>query len=368
MHTTKASDQLNLTPFGHSRGSIVEKNNFMNQKSFGAIVGGAERNDQNQAPGSSFYIHDLRDNLTSYIPVDFVIHSLFPHPHDSHTYVAVPKILNKAAIVRVASREVSSFTSITGYDFYGHAAYSPSGDCFYTAERNAQGKGKVGIRNSIDGFLQREIDLPSYGPHDCKLVDQGRTLAIALDGTISRGNMWFKSQNSAIYFISMEDGSVLETSEFESLSTMIGHFQISQTGVVVGALAKPFKSDESGVLVMGRRGEKLNLCPSPDEFQERFKTSSLSLVIDERKQVVVLTSPEANLVSFWDLRSQSFIRGFDIPHPRGVTLDESHYYVSAKNGKIHRINSDNLESEVVKAGDELPSSHLSFIPETKFRV
>jgi hypothetical protein len=42
---------------------------------------------------------------------------------------------------------------------------------------------------------------------------------------------------------------------------------------------------------------------------------SLSLCIDEPSQVVGVTNPDGNIVTFWDLLGKKFVKRLDLPRP-----------------------------------------------------
>ena len=72
--------------------------------------------------------------------------------------------------------------------FYGHGVFDPTGRLLFATENDvASGQGVLGVYDAADGY-RRVGELPAHGvgPHDVALLPDGRTLAVANGGILTR--------------------------------------------------------------------------------------------------------------------------------------------------------------------------------------
>jgi len=106
----------------------------------------------------------------------------------------------------------------------------------------------------------------------------------------------------------------------------------------------------------------------PAEVVERMIGESLSLCVDEPSQVVGVTNPDGNVVTFWDLTRQRFVKRLELPAPRGLTktLDEEYLVLSYGAGTLTLVEPSTLEPVSHRHVDKstLSGSHIfSWDPE-----
>jgi len=85
--------------------------------------------------------------------------------------------------------------------------------------------------------------------------------------------------------------------------------------------------------------------------------------------VVGVTNPDGNVVTFWDLARQRFVKRLELPAPRGLTktLDEEYLVLSYGAGTLTLVEPSTLEPVSFRrvdksTGDALRLSHLQLGP------
>ncbi|MEO1091830.1 MAG: DUF1513 domain-containing protein, partial [Pseudomonadota bacterium] len=108
---------------------------------------------------------------------------------------------------------VRRIDAAAGRHFYGHGTFTADGRFLLTSENDyATGEGRLGIRDTTDGFRQvGEIPSHGVGPHDVRLMPDGRTLVVANGGIrthpdFERTKLNLETMRPTLAFVDLADG------------------------------------------------------------------------------------------------------------------------------------------------------------------
>lgn len=272
----------------------------------------------------------------SRIAVKHSIHGIIAVPDRPEQIVALQKRGHGGALISLTEGEViQPLEKPANRQFYGHGSFSVTGDLFFNTETDLaeEYRGALVVRDSKS---LRIIDsLPTYGaaPHDCRLIDGGKVLAVTNGGgPISTSSQAYHRPNIA--YIELASGRLLEKFEFDNAHLNAGHLQVSAAGDLVavssfrdGLEATP---DITGGISIKPQGKPFRTLNQPAELVTKLFGETLSTVIHEQSQTFATTTPQGDTLAFWNLKSGILQRAEWLPQPKGVELreDGSAYVVS----------------------------------------
>jgi hypothetical protein len=309
-------------------------------------------------------LFDLDMDLTRTVPMEFFGHGLAQHPKEPGRGVIFEKKGPGCCEVDLrAGRVTRPITTPPHRAFYGHGAFSRDGALLFATENHLETKtGLICVR---DGKTYAEIgEFPTYGksPHDCHLVDEGRTLVITNGG----GLMGDTSDDGApsVTFVDARSTKLLERLTFDTPRLNAGHLATTPGRDLV-AISAPREglppTERGGVTIRTGQGPFVTMT-KPEEIVSRMVGESLSLCIVEERAVVGVTNPDGNIVTFWDMKAKRFLKKLELPAPRGFTrtLDGAYLALSYGAGTLTLLSPQTLEPvprhRVAKS--ELSGSHI----------
>ena len=309
-------------------------------------------------------LFDLDGDTSRTVPMDFFGHGLAQHPKEPRRGVIFEKKGPGCCEVDlVEGRVTRPITTPKERAFYGHGAFSSDGAVLFATENRLETKtGLVCVR---DGKTYAEIgEFPTYGksPHDCHLIDEGRTLAITNGG----GVLGDVAEDAApsVTFVDTRSTKLLERLTFSNSRINAGHLALTGGRDLV-AISAPREglpaSERGGVTIRTGRGPFVTMT-DPEDVVSRMVGESLSLCFVEEKGVVGVTNPDGNIVTFWDMAEKRFVKKLELPAPRGFakTLDGTHLVLSYGAGALTLLSQDTLEPVPLHrvAKSELSGSHV----------
>lgn len=291
-------------------------------RSLGVLVGATRLvTQEGEEQGFSLDLLDLDagDTVPSRIRLPFPGHGFALRPRGRGEAAVFEKRGCGGCIVDlVAQRIVRPIEPTAGHAFYGHGAYSRTGDVLFVVETQLDNlQGAVSVRDAVTfGVLGR---LSTYGiaPHDCHLVENGQTLVVT-NGGGPAGSAKLPSVN----FIDVASGTLLESHEFRSCKINAGHVALL-AGREFAAVSAPLAGlplRSPGGVTLRRCGEKAVTIDAPKAVTSRLVGEALSVVIHPGLRVAVVTHPEANRLTFWSLDAGVLEATLELPQPRGVTI------------------------------------------------
>ncbi len=335
----------------------------------GLILGGGQGLHQGQQIYflSAVNLNSAKPDI-SHIPLDFLGHGLSFNPLNSNLVSIFEKKGPGACELNLMTGETRKIETDKSRFFYGHGVYvldqksnlgfqnkiEPKSTAPTKSFSNLKllstetvlstGEGLIVIRDAMT--LKIEGQFPSYGanPHDCKLIENGSVLAITNGGAPIGQN-----PKPSVTYVDVYTQKLLEKFEIEDQRLNAGHLAISNNMdlVVVSAPRLGLPETDNGSIslmlnnnVKGLSNTKSNIQLSaqkklitltePKAIIDRLKSETLSLCIDERRGIIVATSPTGNLVTFWNLKTGQFISSLEMPKPRGIiqSKDKAYFLIS----------------------------------------
>lgn len=263
------------------------------------------------------------------IPMSFFGHGIAADPLNPHRISVFEKRGRGACEIDLGLGRVSrTLHTADNRQFYGHGAYSPDGRLLLCTETLMEGDcpGLIAVRDARTHDYLGEF--PSFGaqPHDCRLVDDGRTLVVTNGGGPREG----AAPNVA--YIDMQSQQLLEKLEFERWDINAGHLDIAADGslAVISAQRQGLPHQAPGGISLRSAGGEFRTLRKPSGIIKRLRGETLSVRIHAPTGVAGATTPDGNLLTFWDVASGELIRFYELENPRGIELtrDGEHFVVS----------------------------------------
>jgi hypothetical protein len=182
--------------------------------------------------------------------------------------------------------------------------------------------------------------VPTFGqaPHDCQLLDDGKTMVIANGGGGIDGGAL-----PSVTFVDLASRALLDCVLLDSPRFNAGHVVVTPGGHLALVSAPrdglPGKTDEPGALSLRPRGGSLTTITRPPAIVDRMRGETLSVVVNEEDGLVLATHPLGDCVSIWRLEDASFLGTIELAGPRGIvmSLDRAWYLVSHLAGRSVRL-------------------------------
>lgn len=303
-------------------------------------------------------------------------HHVAVHPHQSvvavvarrpGTHIDIVDYTTYATYDRTTATQ--RLTTSAGYHLYGHGIFTPDGRYLLTTEQcyagpNAAPEGLIVWRDSWDNYrVVREFYSGGIGPHELKLMADGKTLVVANGGISThpdtgRNKLNLETMQPTLAYIDLASGKLLEQAimpeEYHQLS--IRHLDISAQGRVVLALQyEGDKTDSVPLVAFHTRGSALSLAKAPEHINFAMKHYCGSARFDRTGEIAAISSPRGDLITFWSQQGEFIdaIRSKDgcgvsattIAHEFLITTGRGHcYQYQAKTGVKQRLKRPNLAS------------------------
>jgi uncharacterized protein len=241
--------------------------------------------------------------------------------------------------------------------FYGHGTFSVDGKYLYASETVMETQeGVIVVRDGRTFQILGE--LPSFGanPHDCLLVDD-HTMAITNGG----GSLSDGAAGPNVAFVDVAAAKLIEKVPLPNPRWNAGHLAVTRARdlVVVSAPRKGLPDSETGGITLRPTGAAVVALAAPAATVSRLIGETLSVAVHAPTSVVAVTTPDANLVTFWNLKSGALVKALDLEAPRGVVLtrDAAHFAIShSRTGSLAFFSTATLERD---ANQDVPEARMS---------
>lgn len=300
----------------------------------GTLVGGTRyREPQTQEIRHSFDLLDLDAGLAepARIPLDFLAHGFALHPARKEAALLEKRGPGGCYVDLEARAVLRTIAPKEGHHFYGHGAFSRDGEALFAVETDLGTRdGVITVRDPgtfavLDAF-------PTYGksPHDCVLIEDGRTLVITNGG----GPLDASAEDAlpCVSFVDVASRKLLERHVVPEPRVNAGHVALhgDRGFVVVSAPRDGLPDDDCGGVSLRAVGGALRYASAPEPIRQRMIGETLSVCVHAPTRTVVATHPHGHLLTFWNLDTGGLAAAFDLLNPRGValTLDERYFAVS----------------------------------------
>ena len=225
-----------------------------------------------------------------------------------------------------------------GRHFYGHGTFSPTGELLFTSENDYEnGHGVVGVWDARNGYNRLgEFWSGGTGPHDIKLMLDGKTLVVANGGIethpeTGRTKLNIPTMRSNLSYLSL-DGSLSEQVVLEEnlRKNSIRHLAVSSGGQV--AFAMQWQGDETEyppVLGTHRRGEEAHLSVAPIDANRAMRGYAGSVAISSDSKTAAITSPRGGVLQLFDMASITFKQMVSIEDVCGIAPAQDDFFVTS---------------------------------------
>lgn len=299
----------------------------------GVIVGGSRFGNAKGELAHFLDILDLDagDADPARIPLDFLAHGFAVHPGRPHEAALFEKRGPGGAYVDLVARRVlSPIAPLPGHAFYGHGTFTRSGDVVLAVETDLGTR--AGVISVRDGKSFAPLDrFPTFGvrPHDCVLLDEGKTLAVTNGG----GDVGADGEMPCVTFVDVAGRKLLERFDVDSPAINTGHIAFAgrREFAVVSAPREGLpETTSAGGISLRVGGGPLRRLTEPADVLGRMLGETLSVCIHPDRGIVAATCPVGGLLTFWRLEDGALVRAVELPNARGVTLTlDRRYFVVA---------------------------------------
>ncbi|WP_286240675.1 DUF1513 domain-containing protein [Neptuniibacter halophilus] len=279
------------------------------------------------------------------------------------TFIDLLDYQNKTLLQRIHSSP--------GQHFYGHAIFSPDGRYLISSENQINtGEGLIVVRDlQQKAVVIRQFSSAGTGPHELKMMPDGRTLVVANGGILTHPNrgrekLNLETMQPSLAYLDLASGQLLEQvfmpQTLHQLS--IRHFDINPRGRVAIALQyQGAKSDDVPLVAFHTRSRPLQLVRAPAEVNLAMKQYCGSARYDRSGQVAAISSPRGNLVTFWNEQGEylSQVASRD-GCGLAATPNDAEFLITTGRGRCYRYNASNGQREKVPLSEIVAwDNHLS---------
>lgn len=287
----------------------------------GVIVGGTAG--VSRSAGAAYFFLDVLDldsSASRRIAVSFLPHGFAQDPTRLERAVLFEKKGPGGAVVHLDTLSVEgTITPSRGCRFYGHGSFSADGAKVFVIEaEEGSERGRISIRDAAT--LDVVGDFPSHGsaPHDCVLVDEGRTLVVT-----NGGGRVGTSDMPCVTFVDVQTGALKERLGIPNSEINAGHLAMGPDGSLAVSSAPrtglPETTSAGGVSVRAGATERLTTLRKPTDVTRRMLGESLSVALHP-SGVAAVTNPHGSLLTFWSVKEKRLLRSVDVAKPRGVVV------------------------------------------------
>jgi hypothetical protein len=194
--------------------------------------------------------------------------------------------------------------------FSGHGVFSPDGRYLLLTENDmAARRGLIGVHDAAAGYARvREFPTGGIGPHDLRLLADGKTLVVANGGLDQRHDDMTAAEyadiRSDLAYLDWQSGALVDQIRLdpELARVSIRHLAITADGSVAAALQDSAEVPDLDwpLGFLHRPGEKLRWLATPAGGWGRFRGYCGSAAVDLAGGLVAMSSPRGNCVALWD--------------------------------------------------------------------
>jgi len=261
----------------------------------------------------------------------FLAHGFNIDPNDQTKASVFEKKGAGAAYVDLAAKAViAKIKSPERRHFYGHGAYSADGKLLYATESflDEDHRGALIVR---DAKTFEELgEVPTFGaaPHDCMLIDDGKTMVVTNGGGLLKGGT-----RPCVTYIDLAAEKLVEKVELKAGRFNTGHLAMSSEGdlAVVSAPRDglPPRVPRLGAVSLKPKGQPITTMSKPKSVVDKLKGETLSVIVHGDR--VVATQPDGDMITVWSMAGGTLEKKItELKGPRGVclTVSEDAFVVS----------------------------------------
>ncbi|AWZ01257.1 hypothetical protein RHODOSMS8_01722 [Rhodobiaceae bacterium] len=243
-------------------------------------------------------------------------HDVVPSPDGRRVVIMARRPDRFALVVDLNSGEVHHhMTASDGHHFYGHGCFSADSTLFYTSENHYEtGDGVIGVRDANNDFeLLGHFASGGIGPHEILLTADRKALAIANGGIrthpdTGRSKLNLETMAPSLTLVDHESGELMSrhSLDAEHHQLSIRHLAAGPNGLAAALQYEGPKRDRVPLLALFD-GTDLQLAETPPAVARAMRNYAGSVAFDTSGDIIALTCPRGNLVSFWSSDDGSYL-------------------------------------------------------------
>lgn len=233
-----------------------------------------------------------------------------------------------------------------GYHFYGHGVFDPDGRYLYvTANRLHDAMGLVRVYDADDGYRHvRDIALDGIGPHEIRLMPDGKTLAVGLGGIkthpdYGRVKLNLGKMDPALLLVDRHSGDVTARHRPSHHQLSCRHLNVSADGTVLAGYQFQGPEWETHPLLcrLGPDGAFSELALD-DTLTASLQQYTASVAISRQQPLALVTAPRGHKAIMLNHQSGKLLGEYALPDAAGARCDGAGgFLVSSGQGGLYRI-------------------------------
>ncbi|MEM0909440.1 MAG: DUF1513 domain-containing protein [Pseudomonadota bacterium] len=277
-------------------------------------------------------------------------HDTIEVPNKPHHVLVVARRPDRFAMeIDILSGKVTHhFNTTAGRHFYGHGCFSPDGNFFFTSENDyVNGKGVIVVRDTQSYRVITEFSSGGIGPHDMKVLPNGRQLAIANGGIqthpdYQRMKLNIDTMTPNLSIIDFDSGEVVRRFFPPHNKQSIRHLDVDSAGDIFVGVQWQGSKNEVHPLVYKQSGnsELKPLIANKLDWQ-RMHQYTASVVANNDSLIV--TCPRGDCVSIWDTTTRGLVDISSLKDAAGAVQIDDAFYLSTGHGYIKKSQSNNFQ-------------------------
>lgn len=223
---------------------------------------------------------------------------------------------------------VTTIHAPDGRHFYGHGVFSPDGRYLYATENDYDAaRGVIGVYDAGDGYRRRgELASHGVGPHQIRLLADGRTLVVANGGIathpdLPRVKLNLPDMAPSLAYVDRQSGALREQVRLaDALHQLsIRHIAVGYGDTVAVAMQYQGPSrDRVPLVATHRRGGPLAPIDMPGRLLNTMRQYCGSTAFDRGGHVFAVSAPRGGVTAFWDLASRKLLSTVEVADGCGV--------------------------------------------------
>lgn len=286
------------------------------------------------------------------VPLPDEAHGFAIDPAQPRRIVSAPSLPGTRAVVMDArsGKQLAIIKSRPGRHYLGHASFSPDGRFLFTSENIIDTAGGIiTVRDGRDFSFLRELPAYGIGPHDMRLLPDGKTLVVASGGIRThpdsgRRELNLKALKTGLLFIDTDSGKLLMRRETPVPQLSIRHIDVGSEGEVLVACQYKGKMEMPKLVGIQRGSGEIEMLEIDDNELYTLRNYTASACIAPGG-IGAVTCPRGNRLSLWDLQKKRLLKTIEIEDVGGVAVsaDGKSFVVSAHVGELHQIDTRSLQ-------------------------
>ncbi len=322
------------------------------------LGGGSYPNGEQQQ--NALIVINLIQKEKKLINTRFLPHGIVIDPQNKYRVFCFEKNGTQACEINLQTQTVSRYLqSGINQQFSGHAVFSKGGKLLYSIESDSNNRqGIIAIRDAKTFELIKQLPTLGLNPHDCQLLP-GNIIVVS---NTAADKTYF--HQPSLVSINMDTEKLVQRIRLDSPELNAGHFHITENNDVVIASATvsadgSISQNEAGGVSIKTANDLLTTMKEPTAVIDRMQGEALAIAVNESHQVAAITHPDANLLTFWSLKSKSILKAIGIEEPRGIeqTLDNRDFIVSY--GKVAAMAKVSVSDLNPQADSIVQPTHMS---------